>query len=85
MVETLRSTAHIRAAGKPGAAAGTLGKPIIGSQWVIDPKVFQQRTFKTEYAGRVNDTGRAPRPHVGLRFASGAPGTAPARAPPLSL
>ena len=53
------STAHIRAAGKPGAAAGKLGKSAIGSQWVIDPKVFQERTFKTEYAGRLNDTGHA--------------------------
>ena len=33
------------------------GKSKTGSQWVIDPKVYQERTFRTEYSNRIGEKG----------------------------
>ncbi len=35
-------------------------------EWVIDPKVWQERTFKTEYSNRIGDTGAPPPPPLPL-------------------
>ena len=40
------------------------GKSKIGSQWVIEPKVWQGRTFKTEYSNRIGETGMAQQIHA---------------------
>ena len=41
-----------------------VSKSKLGSQWVIDPKCFEPRDFKSEYIRRIGDTGVCPRPRT---------------------